>query len=588
MHQDNVSIHIAASRNIVPMGHTLCVEAQLYVPKGQSPDDYIMLPFVNSRRWGAHERADKEGHCTFLLPLPTIGPAFIEVMAVKSDTNGWMGLDTHKDLLLTGCPKPSAGVWSNTLMVEVIWRDIPSWEPGDTLFCMQWEPWFTGGVNRWRTAQAVPLFGFYDSYNRDVTRQQMFWFMDLGVDCLLADWTNHLWGKTHWNQRSGHVNTLLHATTLALEEMATLRDEGLPVPKMVLFPGLSNGRPTTMEALNEEFDWIYHNYLRNPRFDGLWQDYNGKPLIVVLDTGAVGDKRGTAQSAFRIPFFEDTLSIPADELDAFRAEQPLVDDAHFTVRWMSSQNQTTLHHELGYWSWMDGVIDPPVTYREGVAEAVTVTPSYFNAMGWIGPLARGRAGGTTYIETFKVAMKHKPKVVFLHQWQEYSGQLEGDGRGPERTIYTDTYSVELSDDLEPVSLTAPGYRGDQGGWGFTYLNLTQALMALYRGEADESTLLAIGSPIDQDVITSDTLHVEWSVIGAPVEKYSVALDGQIIIKETTKCAADISLTGCDKGEHIINVQALGAVTRFPLSTTEMDIPLKEPIPVCVSTRIVVG
>ena len=194
------------------------------------------------------------------------------------------------------------------------------------------------------------------------------------------------------------------------------------MPKMVLFPGLSNGRPTTMQAFNEELDWIVHNYLRNPRFDGLWQIYEGKPLIVVLDTGAVGDPRGTAESAFRISFFEDTLEMSADELDAFRRVQGPVDDTHFTVRWMSSQNQATRHHELGYWSWMDGVIDPPVTYKDGVAESVTVTPSFFNTLGWTGPLANGRLGGTVYLETFKVALAHRPKVVHLHQWQEYSGQ----------------------------------------------------------------------------------------------------------------------------------------------------------------------
>ena len=38
----------------------------------------------------------------------------------------------------------------------------------------------------------------------------------------------------------------------------------------------------------------------------------------------------------------------------------------------------------------------------------------------------------------------------------------------------DSYSVEYSDDYEPVSLTAPGFRGDNGGWGFYYLNLTEA------------------------------------------------------------------------------------------------------------------
>ncbi|MDF1513462.1 MAG: hypothetical protein P1S60_06595, partial [Anaerolineae bacterium] len=286
-HKEN--LHITGSQETIPMGRAMIISAQFTVGGGQNASDFILLPFVNGRRWGAHERPDADGCATFHIPLPNPGPAHIQVAALKSDTQHWMGLDIQKHLLLAGRPLPANmdGVLSNIIEANVTWREIKPHDSSDTLFCMQWEPWFTGGVDRWRTAQAVPLFGFYDSYNSAVTRQHMLWFMDLGVDCLLADWTNHLWGKTHWNQRSGHVNTLVHATTLALETMATMRDEGLPVPKMVLFPGLSNGRPTTMEALNEELDWVYHNYLRNPRFDDLWQIYDGKPLIVVLDTGAV-------------------------------------------------------------------------------------------------------------------------------------------------------------------------------------------------------------------------------------------------------------------------------------------------------------
>lgn len=486
------------------MGRTARIEAVLQVD-GKSAGDYVLLPFVNGRRWGAHERPDSKGRATFYLPLPNPGPAHVQVLAFPSDTDHWMGL-ADPGLLLAGQPMPASGIRSNVVELEVTRRVLsaakdlsPPRAPSGTIFGMQWEPWFTGGVQRWHTAQAVPLVGFYDSYNRDVIRQHVLWFMDLGLDFIMPDWSNHIWGCTHWNERSNGVNALLHATQLALETLAEMRAEGLPVPQVALMPGLSNGPPATMGALNEELDWIYHNYLRNPRFEGLWQTFGGppddKPLVVVLDTGAVAHPKGTAASAFRIPFFKQTLGMSEAELDAnvfaaFRAAQGPADDTHFTVRWMSSQNQTTRHHELGYWSWMDGVIDPPVTYLDGVAEAVTVTPSFFNARGWTGPLAAGRRGGATYLETFKVALAHRPKVVLLHQFNEYSGQPPGHGYGPDHDIYVDTYSVELSDDLEPVSLTAAGYRGDMGGWGFYYLNLTRALMDLYRHQADDCTLLA--------------------------------------------------------------------------------------------------
>ena len=46
-----------------------------------------------------------------------------------------------------------------------------------------------------------------------------------------------------------------------LEELAKMRDEGIDVPKVVIMPGVSNGPPATMEALNEELYWIYQNYI---------------------------------------------------------------------------------------------------------------------------------------------------------------------------------------------------------------------------------------------------------------------------------------------------------------------------------------
>jgi hypothetical protein len=185
-------------------------------------------------------------------------------------------------------------------------------------------------------------------------------------------------------------------------------------------------------------------------------------------------------------------------------------------------------------------------------------------------------------------LQHRPKVIFLHQWNEYSGQQEGHGMGSEHNIYLDTYSVELSDDLEPVSLTAPGYRGDRGGWGFYYLNLTQALMDLYRGRAGESTIMAVSSPLRGEIVSGEWLKVSWSVIGAPAENFQVAIDGKVMVKRVKGAQVEISLLGLQKGPHTLSVAAEGAVTRYPLSCTEMDEPLSMPIPVQVNLPFVLG
>lgn len=537
--------------------------------------DMLLLPYVNGRRWGAHERVDENGRALFLLPMPNPGPARLQVAAIPL-RGGWMGCE-DPNLLLAGRRLPDDLPLSNPLDVDVQPRTYRPPAQDGTLFCMQWESWFIRGLDSWRTAHAVPVIGFFESYNRDALRQHFLWMMDMGVDCLLCDWTNHLWGKRHWNERPDYTNAINHATILGLETLAEMRGEGLPVPRMILFPGLSNGRPTTVQALNEWLDWIYHTLVRNPRFEGCWQEFDGKPLVVVLDTGAVGDRRGTAEAAFRIPFFKHTLEMSAEELDAHRAAQPPVDDTHFTVRWMSSQNQATRHHELGYWSWMDGVADPPVTYRGGQAEAVTASTAYFNAMGWTGPLAAGRRGGATYLETFRTALRARPRMVFLHQFNEFAGQADGRGMGPNRDIYADSYSVEFSDDIEPVSLTAPGYRGDRGGWGFFYHNLTRALIDLYRGQDGGSTLLAVSSPLDNAVISGGGMEVAWTWLGKEPRGFDLWLDGRPVLENLQGNRAWLDLDNIAPGRHRLDLVARGAQTRYPLSRIQPDQPLETPV-----------
>ena len=65
--------------------------------------------------------------------------------------------------------------------------------------------------------------------------------------------------------------------------------------------------------------------VRNPRFKGLWYEYDGKPLTVILDTGAMGVKEGKTETAFRVPFFKQTLGWTAEQIDDLRRRNPPVD-----------------------------------------------------------------------------------------------------------------------------------------------------------------------------------------------------------------------------------------------------------------------
>jgi hypothetical protein len=550
------TLAIAPDATSIPMGHSVALTVTVTPDAGAPAADWLVLTFVNGRRWGAHQWTDAAGTTTFNLPLPNTGPQRIEAMAWSPNPNAaslpafdrWQGVVEHA-LLVAGARMPDAGLRSQPVQVEVTWRAIPRKDNGGTLFGMQWEPWLTPHNAWWTTAQAVPVQGFYSSYDRDVTRQHLLWFADLGVDFLMADWSNHLWEKQHWHERGDATAEIIHATELALESMAVLRDEGIPVPKMVLMPGLSNGPPTTITALDEMLAWMNDHYLRNPRFEGLWQLYDGKPLVVILDTA--------------------TLAAKPDA-------QP-INQEHWTVRWMSTQLQITKHERFGYWSWMDGSLYPIVTMRDGKAEAITVTPAYFAETGWIYPPGRGRRNGSTYLESFRPAFEHRPRVVLLHQWNEYAGQPEGQGYGENKDRYVDSYSVELSDDIEPVSLSSPGYRSDPGGWGFLYTNLTQAILAMYRGEYPDDTLLAIEEPPGEERVPGGPITVRWTTLGRAPEKVQVLVDDQVVAEVQGVQEATLPV-GMAAGPHIVEVRAVERTTHFRLALDRLETPLAEPVP----------
>lgn len=566
-------IRITVNKARIEMGRSVEVTALATYPDGKPAAGYLALTYVNGKRWGAHEYTDNHGRATISFPLPNTGN-----MEIQAELQEKRGEGINNPQLYTGRRILLNANVSNKVSVEVVWRNMNTVRNDpDHLVGIQWEPWFTPQVAFWQTSPVVPLFGFYNSYDRDVMRQHVLWFIDLGIDFIFVDWSNHIWGKQHWVERDPGCNTIIHATTLLFEMLAEMREEGIRVPKVVIMPGLTNGPPATMTALNEELEWMYDTYIRNPRFEGLMQEFDGKPLTVILDTGALANPKGTAESAFRIPFIKQTHGLSEAELDKIRTDLKTPVDSRFTVRWMSTQLQTTEHDKLGYWTWMDGSIHPVVTYCNGKAEAVTVTPSFFAAKGWKGEGAYGRRGGSTYIETFKAALENKPRVVLLHQFNEFAGQMEGQGYGPDKSIYVDSYNVELSDDLEPVSLTAPAYRGN-GGWGFYYWNLTHALVDLYRQKTPETTVVAVARPNRGDVVTSDEIDVEWSWAGKAPDSFSVSINGKVIARNIQGVKTHLDLKPFADGPVKLVLRAEGAGERYTLSYDQEALPLEKSIP----------
>ena len=456
--------------------------------------------------------------------------------------------------LIAGTPLAPGGNRSNEVAVEVLKRPLqrPPTDP-DHLICVQWEEWFTPLNCYWQTAEAVPLLGFYDSSLRDVARQHLIWFIESGVDTILADWSNHIWNAKSWDEIGPGSRQLLATSALMMDEMAALREEGYPVPKMTFLGGISYARPEGPAAVNGELKCIWDNYVSNPRYKGLWQDFDGKPLMEILDCGA--------------SYVKEKITL----------------DERFTIRFVGAQQDVTKTNELGLWSWMDS-FHPAPTVVGGVVEAATVSTGCFEGAGWLDPTARGHRNGATIIEDFAVVLRDRPRFLHLHQFNEFAGQPEGSGVGPNHAVYVDTYSADLNDDFEPTSLTAPAYRS-RGGWGYYYLNLVRALVDLYRQPQAETTVVAISAPAPaapgHDIATEvkgDRLAVKWVYAGRRPQAWTLTLDGKVLAKSVTGDSVTVDLRGCDDGRHMLRLTAEGSAARYRLSWTEDSLPLAAPEP----------
>ena len=158
-------ITIKTDRDSVAMGRSIMVTAHINLKSGVSPKDILLLPYVNQRRWGSQEHPDSNGNATFLLPMPNPGNHEIQVIAAKAEPNNWMGT-SNKQLLFTGGIMPETDSISNVCRVNVKRRIMPVATDNGHLFCVQWESWFIPGPGLFSSAEAVPVVGIYDSYNK--------------------------------------------------------------------------------------------------------------------------------------------------------------------------------------------------------------------------------------------------------------------------------------------------------------------------------------------------------------------------------------------------------------------------------------
>jgi hypothetical protein len=443
-----------------------------------------------------------------------------------------------------------------------------------SLIGIQYENWFTPHNATWDTAEAAPVLGKYSSYDPNIVRKHFEWFKAMAIDWLLIDWSNMLWSKPAWEAHAGGTRELEDTVAVMFKTAAGLEKEGKYTPKMVFMIGLQNGPPVPdgMKRLNGIVAWIKNNYLDKPEYKNLWLYYDGKPLLTIL-------------------YF------PADPCGQLKQDlaKSHLEAADWTVRWMASQLQYNHAESCGMWSWMDGDIRQTVTRDKGRAEEVVVTPSCFQlpAKGWTDPTATGRDHGAPYIDSWRVAFETRPKFIQIHQWNEFAGQKEGQGmpddywpkdgrkRPPKKQIYGDEYNLELSDDMEPTRTSECAYRGC-GGWGYYYMNLTSAMISLYRGETSDATIMALSAPFQPGKISGTRLPLRWSVLGATPSAFTISVDDRLIAKGIQGNQYTLDLSKLARGRHRVTLLAENAKSYYDLDPSRPATKSSKPLPVTSS------
>jgi hypothetical protein len=342
----------------------------------------------------------------------------------------------------------------------------------------------------------------------------------MGMGAVGIDWTNNLWNCDTFDCRNPNVWELMNDTQLAFGVWQGLRGEGFTVPPALLLMGLDNGPVASMQAIEQQLQWTQSVILQNASAGAaqamLTDPVTGQPLVVLFD-GSLKDHTG--QSSI----------------------------GEWGVRWMGSQLQSrpSAAEDLGYWSWMDGVEDAVITplppaqrSPDDEQGSVTVACAFFGTEGWLGTSSLGKRGGATLIESFlgvnarvgrrgDGAGSMNIRYLWVNQWNEFAGQANGGGYGPDKNDYVDIYSSEMGNDMEPTDLRSCGYRRPGiacGGYGWRQMNLLRFLAAWTRDSsvASNETILAVEyPPVGHALNGSATLalSVIWArfnTSGAPV------------------------------------------------------------------------
>ena len=406
-----VQLQATLDRAEVGEGQSVVADVLAQDADGKPSAGLTVYARLDGQDWAAHYRTLPSGVAHLVLPMPERGRHTITI------TDG------------TNSSKPMQ------ILVDARHFDILE-DPNHTVI-LEYETWFGPGYAQWGKQEATPLLGEYSSLDPRVLRQQALWFNQMGINAVELDWTNNLTAPFP----SKEARECIAAMDALLKVYASMPQH----PKLLMLMGPEkNLWRDSKDVYNgpwfkAQMEYVYSHYIGNPKYREMFVQYEGKPLMLYYLNG---------------PRF---------------VTPPDLSDPRYTTRYVGAWLQFTHEEQYGVWSWYDQ--QPTPTMHDGQAEALTVTDGYPSVHGtatglnnWAAADAGGKNDGVTYLRQWEVALRTKPRFLFVNQWNEF--------------VPPDQYNANLSNDLEPTLLTEKD-DSRASGWSSYYMDLTREEIARY-------------------------------------------------------------------------------------------------------------
>ncbi|GIV97998.1 MAG: hypothetical protein KatS3mg057_2655 [Herpetosiphonaceae bacterium] len=268
----------------------------------------------------------------------------------------------------------------------------------------------------WSMIWDIPSGGIYDSSDSDAIVRHAQQLYGANVDFILIDWSNNI--TCQYDCQA--VRPDLYSIEVNTQSIFDAY-KGLSVkPKIAILLGinsLSDATDKTVEGgtltkLRAKSNQVYDSYAGNSDYQKLYQQYEGKPLLII---------------------YAGTPSLDQDSTPNWVDQ-----DNRFTVRWMSgfiesqpnllgndSQNIAVTddrqgrRSKFGYWSWWDRQPETYTMFNTQLPEVVTVSAAYQGQTGWARDIGRGRENGQTFKDSWNRAYNIDPRIVIVNSWNEW-------------------------------------------------------------------------------------------------------------------------------------------------------------------------